>query len=516
MSSDTEKKKQVAKATLQGFTATTPRSPTSVASSWLGGSTPRMIRRTTEDIFGIGISVKKEERKDLKKNDKKTFYKVRENCVKGIVNKFTQLKSINENSPVDHFESMHSVVTRFDDLQESLRVNDMLDVFKIASDYHTDGSGPKSSATSIDLFHNIRDTDMNLVKLANQYFMEYGQDYHGENVVWSGEKILNSCDETLRDKLIESTRGWDSKYKGGPTYLKILMGLIVATSEKSLHSLLDKVAKLKLSDFDGEDVNKVVSFLCGATLILRDNKSLPADFASLVLKIFKQTSCADFHSFVGLLEHNLELKLTNLTAEEQLHLFETKYTEMVGRNEWTPKSLTKDQESSFSFAERKLLCYNCGGIGHGIPQCKLPLDQEAINMQKGIITGQRSSDNNTSKFGNKNKSSNTNPKNGSPKGGPPKFKKSNNGKPSSDKPRDPFKKPPAKGESHQKKIDGKQLFWCGKEGCCCWGDHKTSDHPTNGNANHLGSKLGVGDDDNADDTDSHSASYLTASSFLGF
>jgi hypothetical protein len=203
MSSEAEKKKQAAKATVQQFTGTTTLGlPTSVvSSSWLGGTPLQMIQQTTEDIFGIGISVKKEERKELKKNDKKAFYKVRENCVKGIVNKFTQLKSINENSPINHFESVYSVVTCFDDLQQSLQVNDMLDVFSIASDYNMDGSGLTKLATSIDLFHNIRDTDMKLVKLANQYFMEYGQDYHGENVVWSGEKILNSCDKTFTKRL---------------------------------------------------------------------------------------------------------------------------------------------------------------------------------------------------------------------------------------------------------------------------------------------------------------------------
>ena len=233
-------------------------------SKWLGGVTPRSAKRSDDDIFGIGIIVKKEEREYLKVNDKKTYFKVRENCTKGINNKFTQLKSIDENSPIDHFESIYSIVTRFDDLQDSLRVNDMLDVFCIASEYNDDGSGPTRSAVEIDLFHDIKSTDIGLVKLANQYFMEWGDDFHGENIVWSGEKILNSCDEGLRDKLIESTRGWDAMHKGGPTYLKLLMGLIVATSEKSLRSLLDKVAKLKLQDFNGEDVNKAVSFLRGA------------------------------------------------------------------------------------------------------------------------------------------------------------------------------------------------------------------------------------------------------------
>ncbi len=91
-----------------------------MASLWLGGETPLSNKRDDEDIFGLGLSVAKTKRKALKNSDKKTYYKIRENCVKGIPNKFTQLKSIDEDSPVDHFESVYSVVTRFDDLQKSL------------------------------------------------------------------------------------------------------------------------------------------------------------------------------------------------------------------------------------------------------------------------------------------------------------------------------------------------------------------------------------------------------------
>ena len=112
-----------------------------VGSKWLGGKAPRSNKRTDDDIFGLGIGVTKEERADLKKNDKKTYHKVRENCTAGISNKFTQLKLIDKNSPIDHFESVYSVVTRFDDLQESLRKGDMLDVFTIASAYNSDGTG---------------------------------------------------------------------------------------------------------------------------------------------------------------------------------------------------------------------------------------------------------------------------------------------------------------------------------------------------------------------------------------
>lgn len=487
-------------------------------SPWLGDIVPRSTKRDDDDIFGLGISVSKLEREKLKVNDKKTYYKVQESCTKGIESKFTQLKAIDENSPIDHFESVYSVVTRFDDLQESLRRNDMIDVFTIASEYELDGSGPTATATPVDLFHDIKSTDLGLVKLANQYFMEYGADYHGENVVWSGEKILNSCDDALRDKLIESTRGWSAAHKGGPTYLKLLMGLIVATSEKSLRSLLDKVGTLKLSDFNGEDVNKAVSFLRGAILILRDNDALPNDFGTLILKIFKQTSCDDFKSFVGLLEHNVELSMTKKTIEEILQLFETKYTEMLGRNEWTPKSITKGQESVYNMTvhQLKMMCFNCGGLGHGTRTCPQPLCQKSIAARKEIMANysRRMSTNSNGGNNTSSQSDGGGNKNGNKSG------RQQRGK----GPSNPLKVPPQRDESHEKVFNGKTLYWCGKPKCCKWGDHKGENCPhmkkkNDDNANHVDDAASaVGDDSPSvtEETGGYAGMTLTATSLSGF
>lgn len=500
-----------------------------MTSKWLGGSTPRVTKRNDDDIFGLGISVAKGERELLKTSDKKTYYKIRESCVKGIENKFTQLKAIDENSPIDHFESVYLVVTRFDDLQQSLRSNDMLDVFIIGSEYELDGSGPSRTATEIDLFHNIKSVDINVIKMASQYFIEYGDTYHGENVIWSGEKILNSCDATLRDKLIESTRGWEPKHKGGPTYLKLLMGLIVATSEKSLRSLLDKVGSLKLTDFNGEDVAKAVSFLRGAILILRDNQALPSDFYTLLIKIFKNTTCDDFRSFVKLLEHNVELKLTTMTSDETLALFEKKYTDMLGRNEWTPNNTTTDQGSAFALADgvRKILCFNCGGIGHGVKDCRKPIDPKAIAIRKEIVLKDRStagsnpnsgsprSSGSSSSFQSSNRRNNRGPSQGS--GGSTSTSSSSS---TSRGPSNPLKVPPKRDEPHEKSINGKKLHWCGKPGCCKWGDHKTNDHPTSNSGNPQGNIIeDIGDDSTRTTKATQptgSAGYLGANSLSGF
>ena len=480
------------------------------------GVAPLGQKRKEKDVLTLGISVAKEERGDLKLKDKKTYYKVKESCAKGIENKFTQLKPIDENSPVEHFESVYSVVSRFDDLQESLRTNDMIGVFTIASHYEPDGSGPTNISTPVDLFHDIKSTDMGVVKLANQYFYEYGQDYHGENVAWSGEKILNSCDESLRDKLIESTRGWSPLHKGGPTYLKLLMGLIVATSKKSLRSLLNKVSSLKLTDFNGEDVGRAVSFLRGASLILKDNDALPSDFLTLVLNIFCETTCTTFGSYVTTIEHNVDLEIMKFTTDDILRLFENKYIDMLGRTEWTPKSITAGQNSGFftNGGTLNIMCFNCGGLGHAINDCKLPINQEHIDIRKNLVFGKKKRDGNSNKSGKKKSESSKKGSDSPSNSGGNNINNNNNV--------NPLTVPPKTGESNEKIINGTKLYWCTK--CVKWTNHKTDAHLTDNDDNPQGHLANNDDEDDIGDDSGNSESgnfakvhrFLTEASATNF
>ena len=308
-----------------------------------------------------------------------------------------------------------------------------------------------------------------------------------------GEKILNSCDATLRDKLIESTRGWSAMHKGGPTYLKLLMGLIVATSKKSLRSLLNKISSLKLTDFNKEDVGRAVSFLRGASLILNNNDALPSDFLHLILNIFKNTTCQAFQSYVTTIENNVDLGVMNFTADDVLRVFENRYIDMLGRTEWTPKSLSENQNSGFynntggsgkeSNKSSQMMCFNCGGIGHGVKSCKAPINQEHIDIRKSIIFNKKKKDNDK-KGGNKKDTN----KNNSNKGG------SDSGNSSQT---DPLTIPPKPGEPTEKTINGSLLFWCTK--CGKWTTHKTEGHPTDNSANPQGHHVGEVFNDQADD-----------------
>jgi hypothetical protein len=430
------------------------------ASHWLGGETPRTLARTSDEVAGVGLGVGKKDRASLKIKDKKSYYKVRDNAIEGMKTKFTHLKAIDEKASVEHFEAVYSVITRFEDLSNQMIKNDMIDVFSIPSSFVLNSSNnyvPSPSATPMKLFSDANKIDLDTVRRANEYYIKFGADYHGENVVWSGEKILNSCDTDLRDKLVECTRNWPEEHKGGPTYLKLLLSLVLSTTEKSLRSLTDKLSKLSITDFPGENVMKAVSFIRGVVLILRDNQSLPSDLISLALRIFKASTCDVFKLHVTNMDSLVELGVKTYDLDTLLTNLDQKYLELLGRSEWTPTSTPKGQGSSFladgsSENILKIICFNCGGIGHGTNNCTKPLNDTEINLRKEIMSnyGQSGSTNRKKS----DKSSYT--RNGTK--------------------RDPTKIPPRRNEPHEKVIDGVKKFWCGKPGCRAWTDHSSSQH----------------------------------------
>lgn len=136
--------------------------------------------------------------------------------------------------------------------------------------------------------------------------------------------------------------------------------------------------------------------------------------------------------------------------DKLLTSIDKKYIELVSRNEWSPLVVSPNQSSSFFTANqsslRRLICFNCGAIGHAVTECPLPQNEEHIEMRKAIMTEY---------------------------GKPKPENKVNQPK----KTKDPLLVPPQKGEDHVKFFNGTKKFWCGKRGCRKWTDHPTSEHP---------------------------------------
>jgi hypothetical protein len=263
--------------------------------------------------------------------------------------------------------------------------------------------------------------DLDTVKKASAFMMERGKFFMVQNLVWSGNKILNSCEKSLRNKLEEMSIGWPVEYRTGPVYFKVMIHLVINSSDQSLRFLNQRLEKLTLKDFQGENVLTLGSFVRGTKALLENCDALPRDMLSLIGQALQTSSTTTFNNLIEQMMNNHRYGVYPLTLDTLLHRAEQAYSEMISLGKWDGLQTSGKQGSAF------VTCYNCKKEGHISKNCP-----------------DKQGDNNTSTT----------------------RKRKDN--------RD--RVPPKTGELHEKQNDkGDTLHWCGV--CKCWTKtHKTAQH----------------------------------------
>ena len=147
------------------------------------------------------------------------------------------------------------------------------------------------------------------------------------------------------------------------------------------------------------------------------------------------------------------------------------------------------------------MCFNCGGLGHSIKECKLPINQQHIDIRKNLVFGKRRSSDKDNNAGDKNNGADQQEAGGGKKN-------KNKGKNTN-----PLTVPPKSGEPDEKTINGTKLYWCTK--CAKWTTHKTSGHPPDNENQGHHAQEDDDEEDIGDDSESGVAGHFaSATGFL--
>ena len=420
---------------------------------WLGGTAPRDEARLASEAAGFLAGIKKEDRNGLSRSE---YSKLKVKAEEGMETKFCLFQPVDSDDLDDEgsklLDQTYSVTMRIEEFRRELKRFDLDDVFTIASSYapnaQFDGDEfPAIGARPIDLFHSYNDVDIDTIKKASAFFMQRGQSYHVENLLWSGTKLLNSCDEKLRQKLEEKTIRYSVEHRTGPVYFAIMIALVLASSSQSLRVLTKKVENLSLLDVTGENVQTATSFLRGAAEHLSNNGGLPTDYMELVAIALKKCSTKEFSDFINSIYLNHEQGIKRLTLDTLLTEADNKYTALVSRGAWEAGTGSKSHDSVFHAG---VTCYNCNKIGHYSRDCP---------KNKG-------------NKGNENVRHNNKGGRGRGKGGG----RGGRGGERNNNNQHVDKTPPKAGEPHKrkKKNGSGDEEWCGT--CGRWGNHCTAEH----------------------------------------
>ena len=88
-----------------------------------------------------------------------------------------------------------------------------------------------------------------------------GPDYLTQNCLWLGNAILNSCEDSLSQKIEEKALSWKQCHRTGPVYFKIMIDLIQSSTPKNMRDLISKLSSMKVSDFEYENVSCASSMI---------------------------------------------------------------------------------------------------------------------------------------------------------------------------------------------------------------------------------------------------------------
>ena len=443
---------------------------------WLNGTPMAATKRTNDQVLTSHVIIQPKDRGSL---DKKELIKHQENVKAGLSHKFKLLEDFDPDMPLDRLKSVHSVDNLIMQLKRSFAANGMTSDFVIPAEMEYDNSPgieehiPKAGAAEIDLFVQYGESDLTIVKQHCRFMCLFGPEYQLENLQWGAEKILNSCDASLRHKITEITKNFPELESGSIVIFKVMMTLVISSTSAALRTLTKKLDNLKLTDFDGENVSKCSSFVRGAVSLMESNKALPKDIEEMTFTIFKYCSTPDFVAHVSFLS-NLKLlngfsaiDNINLSYDDLLLSMEGKYTDLKAQDKWLAKCTPAESSFTASSSKSKGIdtgasyrCFNCGKEDHRLADCPEPRNKQRIEE-------------NRRKFLQKKKKKTSQRTGGSNESTSP---------PTNLTLEDRLKIPPGEGQKHMKVIGNrgseKCVKWC--DTCKHWGDHLTVDHRDSG------------------------------------
>ena len=136
----------------------------------------------------------------------------------------------------------------------------------IADDFEMDGMiyFPSIASTGRNPFSGHKHLTLEHCMHMSKFWMEVRQEFHAESLLWSGTKLLNSCDEELQQKIEEKTLQFGVKHKMGIVCFHVMINLIQSSSAPAMRAVTKKLETLQMTRFPVENVLTASSFIKGA------------------------------------------------------------------------------------------------------------------------------------------------------------------------------------------------------------------------------------------------------------
>jgi len=156
-----------------------------------------------------------------------------------------------------------------------------------------------------------------------------------ENLTWFSDRILQTYEEPLRNKILEGIVGILLMESGGPLILKLMIEIIMDVNNSALHTLTTSFQNFRLKDEPGENVYKAVSYLKGALMLLQNCSEHPTDTMGLLNDIMISVDCNKLSGFMNSVYYDHKRKTWLINHSEYLRLAKAEHYTLYRKERWT-------------------------------------------------------------------------------------------------------------------------------------------------------------------------------------
>jgi hypothetical protein len=294
----------------------------------------------------------------------------------------------------DKLDDTYNLEKNIERTREVMGNYDYDNVFNIVEQDKTIGSPENLVLTKTrDLFKDYAIMTPNEVAWSNKWYRTWTAEiWFEQNLKLSFDLLENHCSEELWEKTMDKYNHHSEVEKGGPLFFVIMMSKLLSNTEEASDALTKPIRDFKISNLQGENVDKATSLLGRAVKRLAQINRVPQNIVRTMLQIMQTTSVPKFNNMFELMEtsrfvNDCEPTLhVGVTGQFNVNTFfsiaEQKYASMMEANQWNGVS-NKGSKSTFITvgSGKEPVCWNYGGP-HRLPDCTLPKNQEKISEGK--------------------------------------------------------------------------------------------------------------------------------------
>ena len=221
--------------------------------------------------------------------------------------------------------------------------------------------------------------------------------YFPQNLKLTHEYLVNNYKDKLVTKFIETYLSYQPEQSEGTLFLKIILYVFQDNSDETVEYLVNIVKTLKITEYNGENVNTVVSIIyifvsCLSNLSYESvQRTSPIFFSDYLLEVFNTTSVTKFNALFA--HYSIAKRLTKFQTNTYnkpwisniLSFKETQYCYIHLIGQWSGVD-TKINYTSF-IDITNVNCFNCGGNNPLKDFCK-PQNEERIKPNNKILHDQ--------------------------------------------------------------------------------------------------------------------------------